>query len=459
MNHHVVCLGCIRSKWEPPARLDGVRAAIRLTKFAAFAFLGWLAVSAQASVNIEHWVAASGARVYFVESRGLPIVDIQVDFAAGSAYDPEEKKGVAGFTRGLMEAGAGGMDEETLAGKLVDTGARMSGSTDLDRSGFSLRTLSSRVERDASLEIMRAVLQDPAFPAEVLERERGRAIAGIREGDTRPDTIAAKRFSAAVFPNHPYGYSATVESVSRVTRDDLVAFHRAHYSAQRSVVSIIGDVSRDEAEAIAQRLTEGLPKGAATALLPEQVLPKREMVRVDHPAAQSHVFLGMPGMRRGDPDFFPLLVGNYILGGGGFVSRLTKEVREKRGFAYSVYSYFQPLQQPGPFQIGLQTKREQATEALRVVQATLEEFLKNGPAEEEVRSAKQNLVDGFVLRLDSNRKILDHIAMIGFYGLPLDYLDEYPRQVAKVTAAQIRDAFARRIKPEHLVTVIVGGSS
>lgn len=431
----------------------------RTMRIGVVLFLACFAVAARASVKIEHWVAASGARVFFVESRALPIIDIQVDFAAGAAYDPEEKKGIAGLTRGLMDAGAGDMDEETLAGKLVDTGARLSGFTDLDRGGFSLRTLSSRAERDAALEIMRAVLQAPVFPEQALERERARVIAGIREGDTRPDTIAAKRFSAAIFPSHPYGYSATVESVGRITRDDLAAFHRTHFSAERSVVSIIGDLSREQAQAIAQRLTEGLPQGAASASLPDQVLPKRELLRIDHPATQSHVLVGMPGMRRGDPDFFPLLVGNYIFGGGGFVSRLTKEVREKRGFAYSVYSYFQPLRQPGAFQIGLQTKREQTGEALRVVEATLDDFLTHGPTEEELNSAKRNLVDGFVLRLDSNRKILDHIAVIGFYGLPLDYLDAYPRQVERVTAAQIRDAFARRITRDNLVTVVVGGLS
>ena len=186
-------------------------------------------------------------------------------------------------------------------------------------------------------------------------------------------------------------------------------------------------------------------------------MPARNTQRVEHPATQAHIHLGLPAVRRGDPDYYALLTGNYILGGGGFVSRLMKEVREKRGYAYSVYSHFQPLQQPGPFQIGLQTKREQASDALKVVEEVLAEFLARGPSEDELKAARRNLADGFPLRIDSNRKLLDHIAVIGFYGLPLNYLDDFPRRIEAVTIAEIRAAFQRHIKPEHLVTVIVAG--
>lgn len=419
---------------------------------------GWLSAAAHAAPAIQQWIAPSGAKVLFVESRVLPILDVQVDFAAGAAYSPRDKAGLASLTRSLLDTGAGELDEERIAGRLADLGARVAGATDLDRASLSLRTLSSRTERDGAIELLRLVLQSPTFPIEALEREKARVIAGIRESDTRPDSIASKRFSAALYPDHPYGVHATPDSVAAITRDDLVGFYQANYGANRAVVSIIGDISRGEAEAIVQSLTQGLPKSSDAALLPEVGAPKRETIRVDHPATQSHIYVGMPGIRRGDPDFFPLLVGNYVLGGGGFVSRLTKEVREKRGFAYSVYSYFQPLKLPGPFQIGLQTKREQSDQALQVVEATLADFLRNGPTEAELKAAKQNLVDGFALRLDSNRKILDNMAVIGFYGLPLDYLDQYQKKVAQVTAAQIRDAFQRRVRPENLVTVIVAGN-
>lgn len=425
-----------------------------------FAALAALAVSfAHAGVDIRNWTAPSGARVYFVESHELPIVDVQVDFAAGTAYDPADKSGLAAFTRSLLDAGAGSLDEDAIAEKQVDTGAQLGGHTDLDRSGVSLRTLSSAKERDAALELMRLLLAQPTFPQAVYEREKGRTIAAIKESETQPGAIAGKRFSKGLYPNHPYGLTPTVESVGRITREDVVDFHRRFFTASRAVISIVGDLTRADAERIAQQLTEALPKADNGAGIAPPEAPPGEIIRVSHPSQQSHVYVGMPALRRGDPDFFPLVVGNYVLGGGGFVSRLMKEVREKRGYAYSVYSYFQPQQVAGPFQIGLQTKNDQADEALKVARQTLEDFLKQGPTEDELKGAKRNIIDGFVLRLDSNRKILEQVAAIAFYKLPLDYLDQYVKQVEKVTAQQVREAFARRIKPDGLVTVIVGGGA
>ena len=166
--------------------------------------------------------------------------------------------------------------------------------------------------------------------------------------------------------------------------------------------------------------------------------------------------MGEIGMQRIDPDYFPLLVGNYVLGGGGFDSRILKEIRQKRGLAYSAYSYFIPYQQPGPFTIGVQTKKADAAEALKVLHETLDKFIKDGPTEAELKQAKNNIVLGFPLRIDSNRKILDYLGVIGFYDLPLTYLEDYPRAVSKVTVAQVRDAFRRRVDPDNMVTVIVG---
>ncbi len=414
---------------------------------------------AHAGVNIQTWSAPSGARVYFVESHDLPIVDLSIDFAAGSAYDPADKAGLAAFTRGLLDAGAGNLDEDAIAEKQVDTGAQLGGHTDLDRSGVSLRTLSSAKERDASLDLLRLLLAQPTFPQAVFEREKGRTIAAIKESETQPASIAAKKFAKGLYPAHPYGMTATVESVGRITREDVASFHRSFFSASRAVVSIVGDLSRADAERIAQQMTEALPKSDNAAKIAAPDAPKSEVIRVSHPSQQSHIQIGLPVLKRGDADFYPLVVGNYVLGGGGFVSRLMKEVREKRGYAYSVYSYFQPQQVEGPFQIGLQTKNEQADDALKVARETLEAFLKQGPTEDELKGAKQNITDGFVLRLDSNRKILDQVAVIGFYQLPLDYLDQYPKQIEKVTAQQVRDAFARRVRPDGMVTVVVGGGA
>ncbi|MDD3355136.1 pitrilysin family protein, partial [Zoogloea sp.] len=340
---------------------------------------------------------------------------------------------------------------------VADLGAQVSGSADMDRASVSLRTLSSPAERDGAVSLLATLIQQPTFPEAALEREKARGIAGLKEAETQPDSILARRFAAALFPDHPYGRLPTVETMGALTREDLVAFHQRHYTGARATVSIVGDVSRADAEVIAERLVGGLPTGEVPAPAVNSVRPAGQQIRVPHPAAQAHIAVGQPGIRRGDPDFFPLLVGNYILGGGGFVSRLTHEVREKRGYAYSVYSYFIPQRDVGPFQIGLQTKGSQLEDALRVVSATLQDFLDKGPSDAELKAAKDNIVNGFALRLDSNRKMLEQVAVIGAYGLPLDYLDTYQQRVQAVSAAQVRDAFRRHVQPDRLITVVVGG--
>lgn len=410
---------------------------------------------ALAGVNIEHWVTASGARVQFVESRVLPMLDVQVDFAAGSMFDPAGKSGLAALTRGALDLGTGKFDETAIAEQMADIGASLAGGADTDRASVALRTLSAKDKREPALTILKSVLHAPLFDAAIFEREKTRTIAGLKEAMTRPDSIAGKAFWAAMYPNHPYGRQATPESVAALSRDDLAAFHARYYVAANASITLVGDLSRAEAEQIAEAIASGLPKGEAATLPDAPEKPKWSITQLPHPASQAHIYIGLPAIERGNPDFFPLLVGNYTLGGGGFVSRLMKEVRDQRGYAYSVYSYFAPLKQTGPFQIGLQTKRSQAKDALKVTREVLTGFLKNGPSEEELAAAKANLTGSFPLRLDSNKKILENVANIGFYGLPFDYLDRYQAKVQAVTTEDVRQAFARRIRPENLITVTV----
>ena len=419
---------------------------------------------ARAGLAIQHWTAPSGARVFFVETHALPMLDVQVDFAAGTAYDPPGKAGTAALVQTLVDLGAQDMDETAIANRLADLGAALSGNIDRERASIGLRTLSAEDKRAPALDVLRAILSAPQFPEAVFEREQARSLAALKESLTQPDTIANRAFWAALYPGHPYGVSATPESIAAIQRDDLSDYHRRYFTARRAVVSIVGDVTRAQAEALAQRLTEALPEAGNTvnnageaADIAAPTPPNGGEERIAHPAsAQAHLLLGTPALKRGDLDFFALQVGNYTLGGGGFVSRLMKEVREKRGYAYSVHSYFIPMAQLGPFRVGLQTKKNQANEALALTHKVLADFLRDGPSEAEIRAAKQNLIGGFPLNLDTNRKILANLAVIGFYGLPLDYLDRYAENIEKVTAADIKAAFARHVDPRHLVTVLVG---
>ncbi len=420
---------------------------------AALALL--LAQAALAGVKIEHWTTTSGARVHFVESHVLPMLDVQVDFAAGSMFDPDGKPGLAALTRAALDLGAGPRDETAIAEQLADIGANLGGGADTDRASIAIRTLAARDKRDIALDILRSVLHQPHFDADIFEREKARTIAGLKEAMTRPDSIAGKAFWAAMYPDHPYGRQATPESVAALTRDDLAAFHARYYTAANASITLVGDLSRRDAEKIAEAIAAGLPAGEAATLPAPPVAPAGKLEKIAHPASQAHVYLGLPAIERGHPDFFPLLVGNYTLGGGGFVSRLMKEVRDKRGYAYSVYSYFAPLKQTGPFQIGLQTKRSQAGEAIKLARSLLEDFVTNGPTEEELAAAQANLTGSFPLRLDSNKKLLDNVAAMAFYGLPLDYLDRYQEKIRAVTVDDVKQAFSRHVRPENLITVTV----
>ncbi|MBU3693428.1 MAG: insulinase family protein [Rhodocyclaceae bacterium] len=414
---------------------------------------------AGAALPVQHWQTAAGARVYLVENHDLPMLDVSIQFPAGSAWEGQRPAGTAALTSRLFSAGTAGLSEQQVSDRLADTGSQLAPSVDDDLAGFSLRTLSSAAELDSSIGLLATLLAAPQFPEAVLEREKARTISGLKEAETKPETQADRAFSKAVFGDHPYGRDADPASVARITRDDLTAFYAERYRVGGAVLVMVGDIDRAGAEALAERLTAGLPAGAPQpdALPPVKPLAAGAETRVPHHATQAHIVVGQTGMKRGDPDYFPLYVGNYVLGGGGFVSRLTDEVRQKRGLAYSVYSYFMPRLVDGPFQVGLQTKRESASEALAVVRDTLARFMAEGPSEDELQAAKSNLIDGFPLRIENNRKILDYLAMVAFYKLPPSYIDDFTREIDAVTVAQIRDAFKRRIDPAKMVTVVVAG--
>ena len=418
---------------------------------------GLVTFSSHAAVKIEHWQTTSGSRVYFVENHDLPILDMSVGFPAGSARNTSETAGLAGVTLHMMSLGAASMNEEEITNAFADIGAEKGGSLDADQASFSLRTLAS--EKDKALTVFNKILHQPDFPQAVLAREKTRIIAGLQEDETQPESIVNKAFMQALYGKHPYGLpdSGEVNTIEAIKREDLQAFYQQYYSAKSSVIALIGDVTNAEAREIAEKVSAGLPQTAAVGALPKVSLPTAAYKQeISHPASQAHILLGYPGITRGDADYFPLYVGNYILGGGGFVSRLTEEVREKRGLVYSVYSYFIPMAEQGSFQVGLQTKKEQADEALKVVNETLANFMKNGVTAQELQAAKSNITGGFPMRLDSNRDILGYLSMIGFYGLPLTYLDDFNQEVNKLTAVQIKDAFTRRLKVDHFVSVIVG---
>ncbi len=421
--------------------------------------------SASAAIPIQHWTHPSGARVYLVASPTIPMLDVQVDLDGGSRRDPAGRAGLASATASMLSSGVsaqGGepaLDENALSGAWVDLGAQLGVSAGAERFSLSMRTLTDPdlLERAVALAVRQ--LAAPAWPDTVWARDRQRWLASVKEAETRPGTHAGRAFSQAVYRDHPYGREVTAATLGAITVDDMQAFYRRHAAACRAQVSLVGAIDRAMAERIVDRFMAALaPHGCEPLDAVPEVAPLAWAVerRIPFEAAQAQVLIGQPGHRRVDPDFFPLFVGNYILGGGGFVSRLTTEVREKRGLSYSAYSYFAPGLHAGAFQVGLTTRPDQADQAVAVAREVVRRFVAEGPTETELQAARDYLINGFALRFDSNRKLLDNVANIAWNGLPLDYLESWTDRVQAVTVADIRRAFSRVLQPDRMVTVVVG---
>ena len=444
--------------------IDRSRNRVQLLASLKVCLLAVLCVAAwpvPAMPPIQHWETANGARVYYVPAPELPMADIRIVFDAGGARDGKAP-GLAALTNALLDQGAAGADANRVAERFEDVGARLSTGSLRDMAWLGLRTLTDGPLMEQAVTAFTDVLTQPDFRSGDLQRERQRMLVALQLQQQKPDAVAEKAFYKALYGNHPYGSppEGTTESVSSLSRDDILAFYQQYYVARNAVIGIVGALARDEAEKLAEGIVKSLAPGKAAEPLPPvpELNASNELV-VSFPSTQTHVLMGRPGIARGDPDYFSLYVGNYILGGGGLVSLLSNEIREERGLSYSVYSHFVPMARKGPFELGLQTRNDQVEEAISVARETVARYLDKGPSDKELNAAKKHITGGYALRIDSNGKILEYLGAIGFYHLPLDYLETFNARIEAVTREDVKAAFRRRILPDRLVTVVVGGES
>lgn len=429
--------------------------------------LAWIwGTCAHAGVPIAHWQLPNGAKIYLAATDALPIVDVQVDFDAGSRRDPIAQTGLAGVTAGMVEKGVlargtdKALDENELGEAWADLGAEFGVGVGGDRMSFSLRTLAEPALLERAVALAARQIGEPAFPDAVWQRERQRVIAALRESLTQPGTQANRAFVSEVYGDHVYGAQATEATLAAIDTQAMRARYAQTIVPCRAKLSIVGAVTRARAEQIALQLLARLPQQSCPALPDVADVPalnEAKEARIPFESAQAHVWMGQPGYARSDSRHFALTLGNYILGGGGFVSRLTEQVREQRGLAYSVYSSFAPGLHAGAFRIGFQTRPDQATQAVKVARDVLTKFVAEGPTDAELQAAKDNLIGGFPLLLDSNAKLLSNVANIAWNDLPLDYLQTWTAHMNAITVADVRAAFAAVLQPERMVTVVVGG--
>lgn len=434
--------------------------AIRYFVIVVVALLSFAPSRVDAIPEIQHWTTENGARVYFYPTRQLPMVDAQVVFDAGSARD-KDSPGLAQLTNALLDSGTVKLSADAMAERLDGLGALLDGGALRDMAWISLRSLAEPQYLQPAVDIAAQVLAKPAFPEQALNRERNRMMAQLQSLAQSPDAIAERTFYETLYKDHPYASppEGTETSLKEMTRKQVQAFHAEYYVAANAVVAIVGDLDRNAAEQLADTLLGGLSTGEPAPSLPEVTpLTESKVIRVPHPSSQSHIFIGQIGMQRGDEDYYSLYLGNHILGGNGLASKLAQEIRGKQSLSYSVYSYFYPMRQKGPFLMGLQTRADQTEQAVHSLQTILQEFVSEGPNATLLKAAQQNITGGFALRIDSNSKLVQYLASIGFYRLPLDYMQTFSAKIERLSLEQVADALQRRIQPAQLLTVIVGGA-
>ena len=420
-----------------------------------------LALPSAHALDIQRWRTAEGATVLLVERHENPIVDISVQFpAAGSIADSQGKNGVSDFAAGLLTTGTKKHDEENFNKRINDLAAQLESDNDRESSSLILRSLSRPATLRQAGELMQQALSQPRYDAEVFRRTRQQAELALRQNESQPGYIAMRESVKLDYPQHPYSAAAytSVQSLQAVSLDDVKTFHRNQYAKEGAVVALVGDLNRQQADRLVGNLLKGLPEKAQTAA---KVPPVNEQAgrRADIPFAseQAQVVMSMPLISRNDPDYYALVAGNYILGGGGFDSRLMKTLRDEHGYVYGVSSNLMPQREKGRFVIQFATQKSQAPKALEAAESVLRRFIAEGPTEAELQQAKDNIIGSFPLRFDTNQKLLGYLGMIGLYDLPSDWMEQYPKKIEALTVDDVKKAWQRRVKPENLNTVVVGG--
>ena len=415
-----------------------------------------LALPATANMVPQRSVLGNGMILLTSEQRALPMVSIELLIDAGSRHDAPKQEGLANLTARLLTYGTQRRTALQISDTLDFIGAGLSAGCGEDLATVSMTVL--KKDLGTGLELLAEVLTLSTFPQEEIDRQKQSIIASIKAREESPGDIAQRRFAAALYPQSPYGrpVEGSEASVKGLEQQSLRAFYERYYRPNRTILSVVGDISHQE---IARALNEAFrswPKGEpATAPVAPSKIGAAETLRVNKDLTQANIILGHEGVGRENPDYYAIQVMNYILGGGGFASRTLDSIRNERGLAYSVYSYFSAEKGHGTFELVMQTKNETALEAIRIAKAEIRRMREELVTEEELSDAKDYLTGSFPLRFDTNRKVANFLAQVEYFQLGLDYPERYPDLIRKVTRKDVQRVAQTYLKPETLITVIV----
>lgn len=406
---------------------------------------------------LQRWQTSNGARVYFVAAPELPMLDVRVLFDAGSARDGPEP-GLARLTAAMIGEGTPSHTVDQINEGFEAVGAEFSAASYRDMAVVELRSLTTPDLLAPALALFTDVVAHPSFPGDAVERIRGQMLVGLERDEEEPATIASRSFMAALYMVHPYAMppEGTVASIRGIRAEQLRNFHQRFYTARNAVIAIAGAVDREQATKIAEKFSAALAAGTPAPELPVPPAPTGGNFHVKFDSTQTHILIGLPAIRRNDPDEAALEIANQVLGGDGLTSLLGEEIRNKRGLAYSAGSSFRAMRSVGPFTIQMQTRNDAAGEALGVSLETVRKFAKEGPTPQQLEDARRQLVGSYPLQLAGNDAIVSTLGMLGFYGLPDDYLELQLSKFEKVSAEEVRAAFARHVPVERLMVLTLG---
>jgi len=417
-----------------------------------------LLTNAQAKLDIQYWTTPEGAKVFFAQTKGLPILDVALNFDAAASRDGDQF-GLASLTNGLLGTATQYHNEEQIINAFESVGAQFSTSSLKDMSIVSLRTLTRQPILKKSLDTFTEVITQPSFEQKYLTRERRQTLRSIEASKQSPASIASLAFDKAVFANHPYAHPkiGTEKSINQISLQDLKQHYDKFYVAKNLTIALVGDITKVKAKQIARQISHGLNVGKKAKNNPViTALKSSQKIHIEFPSEQTHLLIGQSGVNRSHPDYYPLYLGNHIFGGSGLTSILSDEIREKKGLAYSAYSYFTKMKSNGFFMIRMQTKNDQALEAKNIALQTLKNFRNNAIDTQKLQDGKDNIIGGFALETASNANILTYLSIIGFYELPLDYLSSFTDKIKDISAQDIQNAYERLVDMDKLIILSVG---
>jgi zinc protease len=424
----------------------------------ALAMLFTMSVShPAAAMNIQQIKSPGGISAWLVEEHSVPLISLRFAFDGGNSQDPLGKEGLANFITAMMDEGAGDIKSEDYQERMEDIAMRMSYDDSKDSLYGSFETLTKN--RDKAVELLKLSVQKPRFDTDAVERIKQQLIANLIYADKDPEKVAMREWYAQAFPGHPYGRSAngTMETVSKITHDDLADFHKRTFARDDLKIVAVGDITAAELGKMIDDVFGGLPAKADLYPVPQTTPAKggsQKIVEMGVP--QSVAVFGLGAMPRKDPDFLTAFVVNHILGGGGFSAKLMEEVREKRGLAYSVYTYIQPYQQASILVGSVATKNASMAESLKIIRDEMKKMAENGPTADDLAAAKSYLTGSYALRFDTNSKIASQLLGLMQEGFGPDYVENRNKLINAVTIEDTKRVAARLLKPDDLVVTIVG---